>query len=122
MNAKLQAIAACAAENLTAAIRDGEKDILAAIDQQTAEAQVQETAAKFRLGFTITMDWDGDSMTTDLTWSVKHKLTIVRAMPEPDQLPLPGVGPSVTITTGEKEVLLTPATIASALRRVSAKN
>ena len=91
MNPKLEAIAACAADNLKAAVADGEKDILDAWAQAEAEALLQETTPKFKLGFTITLDLDKDQMTTDLAWSIKHKLTITRAMPEPDQLRIPGI-------------------------------
>ena len=88
MNPKLSAISTEAAANLTAFIEEKEDEILKAWDAAVVEAQDQEAKPKFRLGFTITLDLDRDSMETALAWSVRHKVSREQTIPDPEQLEL----------------------------------
>jgi hypothetical protein len=85
MNAKLEAISNEAANNLLALVKENESKLLEAWDACESEAQANETAPKFKLGLSITLDLDGDKMTTDLTWGVRYKATAECTIPDPDQ-------------------------------------
>lgn len=85
MNAKLEAISNEAATNLQALVRENQAKLLEAWNSCEEEAQSNETAPKFKLGLSITLDLDGDKMTTDLTWGVRYKATAECTIPDPDQ-------------------------------------
>ena len=89
MNTKLEAIATEAASNLQALVRENEEKLLEAWASCEAEAQANETAPKFKLGLSITLDLDADKMTTDLSWGVRYKATEECTIPDPDQGKLP---------------------------------
>lgn len=85
MNEKLKLIANSACCDLAAMVQEKETEILEAWNQAEQEAQDQESRPKFRLGFSITLDLDADSMETALAWSVRHKVTHDQAIPDPSQ-------------------------------------
>ena len=88
MNPKLEAIAAQAAENLQDLVRGDEEKILAAWNSTSEEAELNETAPKFRLALTITLDLDGDKMETALSYSIRRKVVAEQKIPDPAQMKL----------------------------------
>ncbi len=88
MNPKLKAISESAAEDLKAFIAEGEKNILEAWSEAESNAADEETKAKLKLGFAITLDLDKDHMETALTFGIKYKLSKDAEIPDPNQLPL----------------------------------
>lgn len=88
-NAKLALIARHAALDLEQLIAEKEEELLQAMAQMTEEAELQDKKPVFKIGFCISLDPDGDKMTTVLTFSVRRKLEIVRPMPDPTQPELP---------------------------------
>jgi hypothetical protein len=89
MNTKLESIAAEAADNLKALVRENEDKLLEAWSSCEAEAHANESMPKFKLGLGVTLDLDGNKMTTDLSWCVRYKATAECAIPDPDQGKLP---------------------------------
>lgn len=85
MNAKLNAIATKASAALVALVKESETKILEAWAACEEEAQDNETTPKFKLGLSITLDLDKDSMETALTYGIKHKLTATCTIPDPNQ-------------------------------------
>jgi hypothetical protein len=85
VNAKLEAITTKAASDLTALVADGESKILEAWNSAEAEAQDNDTAPKFRLTLSISLDLDKDTMETALSFGVRHKLSVNRQIPDPNQ-------------------------------------
>jgi len=88
-NDKLRLIADHAAQDLEQLMAEKEKELLEALYQVTEEAELQDKKPIFRIGYTISLDPDGDKMTTGLTFAVRRKLEIVRPMPDPTQPELP---------------------------------
>lgn len=88
-NAKLRAIAQRAAENLMQSVAEGEERILEAWHAAEEEAQDNETAPKFKLGFGIALNLEADAMETKLSFGVKHILNMVDQIPDPNQLEMP---------------------------------
>lgn len=119
MNQKLLAIAETAAKDLDAFIRESEEKILEAWSAAEAEALENDAKPKFRLGFTITLDLDKDSMETVLAFGVRHKLSRDQSTPDPSQPELSGVD-TVTISSGGKEVTVTGEQFSKAARKMSA--
>ena len=103
MNEKLKAIAEKAGADLVALVIEGEQKILDAWSEAEQSAQDNETAPKFKLAFSVSLDLDKDAMTTELAWNVKHKLSTACQIPDPNQPELEGV----TIEAGGKTVKLT---------------
>jgi len=87
-NVKLEAITAKAVEDLRQLIGEAEEKLLEAWASAELEAQEQEQKPVFRIGFAIVLDLDKDKMETALTFGVRHKLSIDREIPDPDQLVL----------------------------------
>lgn len=108
-NAKLLAIFNEAARNLCALVKENEEKLPEAWDSCAEEAQANETAPKFKLALSITLDLDGDKMTTDLSWGVRYKATAECAIPDPDQgkLPFKGVDTITISTPGTDPVTVT---------------
>jgi hypothetical protein len=88
-NDKLKLIAEHAGNDLIQLIAEKEKELLEALYQVTEEAELQDKKPIFRIGYTISLDPDGDKMTTGLSFAVRRKLEIVRPMPDPAQPELP---------------------------------
>lgn len=88
-NAKLRAIAQRAADNLMQSVAEGEERILEAWHAAEEEAQDNETAPKFKLGYGIALNLEADAMETKLSFGVKHCLNMVDQIPDPNQLELP---------------------------------
>ncbi len=123
MNTLLESIAANASDDLKRLIEEGEKDILTAIHKATEEAQLQETAPKFNLGFKIAVDLDNSTFDCCLSWTLKQSLTVSHQLEDPNQGKLPGIGEaaanlatlparhdgvdSMTISTGDNSVTIT---------------
>lgn len=84
-NPKLSLIARHAAADLVQLLAEREEELLQAWTQASEEAQLQEKSAIFKVGYAISLDLDGDKMTTVLTFAVRRKLEIVRSMPDPTQ-------------------------------------
>lgn len=89
MNAKLNAIAASAADDLKAFVIEAEDKILEAWAAAEEEAQAEETTPKLRLGFSITLNLDRGNMETKLSFGVKHTLSAASEIPDPNQASLP---------------------------------
>ncbi len=102
MNDKLAGIAAKAATDLCHLVKEGEDKILAAWSNAEEQAQLDDSKPKFRLSLSITLDLDKDTMDTDLSWSVKHHLSVTAPIPDTDQSELP-IGGTVTIETPDHE-------------------
>jgi hypothetical protein len=85
MNSKLLAISNEAAQNLCALVKEHEVKLLEAWNSCEEEAQANETAPKFKLTLSITLDLDGDKMITDLSWGVRYKATAECTIPDPGQ-------------------------------------
>jgi hypothetical protein len=121
MNVKLQAISAKAAEDLQDLIQASESKILEAWDAATSEAQDNETAPKFKLGFAITLSLDDDKMETALTYGIKHKMTVESTIPDPNQMPLPmdATEGTVTLKSGDKEVTVGTKAFSEGLRKLN---
>jgi hypothetical protein len=101
MNAKLETIAAKAADDLPALIGEAEDNILDAMSKATEEAALTESPVKFRLAYTITMDLDKSTQENKLSWSVRHSLSHTSQIEDPKQTSLP-FGATVEIRTGDK--------------------
>ena len=105
---KIELIAETAAHNLQRMMRDGADEIESALIKAAEEAQLQEAEAKFTIAFAIKLNLDKGQMDNDLSWSVKHKLSVSDEIPNPDQLKLPIGGiDSMTIKTGNESVTIT---------------
>jgi hypothetical protein len=76
MNTLLKQISDSACIDLAKLIEEGNDDILNAIHKAEEEAQLQETAPKFSLGFKITVDLDKNTFDCQLGWSFKQSLTV----------------------------------------------
>lgn len=117
---KLAAIAAVAAENLSALILENEADIQAAISKCAEETALQETEAKFAISFTVALNLDKSTQSHKLAWSVRNVRETSCQIPDPAQGTLPlaeaaadfarpiadGKFESVTISTGETSVTI----------------
>ena len=88
MNAKLQAIAHKAAQDLIASIMESEDKILAAWHTAEEDAQENETSPKFKLGFSITLDLEADAMESRLMYSTKRSVSITSTIPDQNQMEL----------------------------------
>jgi len=123
MNQKLSAISTSACSDLSAFISEKESEILEAWNQAEQEAQDQETKPKFKLAFSVTLDLDADRMETALSWSVRHKVTLDRQIPDPSQSDLPLEDETtVTLSTdGVEPVTMTAAQFNKAARKLSGK-
>ena len=120
MNAKLHAIAEKAATDLQSLIEESEANILKAWDAAEQESQDNETPPKFKLGLTITLDLDKDTMETALTYGIKHKLSVACTIPDPNQpdlLPESGIN-AMTMENG-KSVMLDSQTASRALKALN---
>lgn len=84
-NAKLAAICQAFVFDVPALIAESEEDILKAWNAAEEEAQDQETACKFKMGFGITLDLDKNHMETKITFGVRHTKTVDREIPDPNQ-------------------------------------
>jgi hypothetical protein len=89
MNAKLETIAAKAADDLSALIGEAEDNILDAMSKATEEAALTESPVKFRLSYTITLDLDKSTQENKLAWSVRHSLSHTAPLDDPKQSKLP---------------------------------
>ena len=88
MNPLLETIAAQAADDLKAQIKDANDDLLAAIHKAQREAQLQESPFKFNIGFRISFDLQKSTVTNTLSWNVKQSLEISHAIEDPNQVTL----------------------------------
>lgn len=100
MKEQLRAIAEKAAEHLQDLIKDGETEILKAWAAVAREAALQEVGPKLKLGFTITVDIDKQVVDYDLSWSVRHKLSVSDKMEDPKQEKL-GLDEKPRVKAGE---------------------
>ena len=84
-NKKLAAIAESAAADLPQFIAEAEDKLLEAWNQAEQEAQDNLTKPKFRVGFSIVLDLDADTMETKLTFGVRHVFSRSQEIPDPKQ-------------------------------------
>lgn len=89
MNSKLKAIIEQAAADLVSYAKEGEEKILNAWAKAEEAAELNDTTPKFSLGYSISLDLDKDTMTTDLSWRIKESLSRTANIPDPNQVPLP---------------------------------
>lgn len=85
---KIESIAETSSGNLKRLMVDAAEQIEAAMIKAVEEAQLQDKDAVFKLGFTISLNLDTNKMDNDLSWSVRHKLSVSDDMPDPNQLKL----------------------------------
>ena len=85
MKEQLRAIAEKAGFHLVDLIKDGEAEILKAWAAVAREAALQEVGPKLRLGFSITVNIDKQAVDYDLSWSVRHKLSVSDKLEDPKQ-------------------------------------
>ena len=123
MNPKLSAISTSACSDLSAFIAEKESEILAAWNQAEQEAQDQETKPRFKLAFSVTLDLDADRMETALSWSVRHKVSCDKPIPDANQSDLPLEDETtVTLSTdGVEPITMTAAQFSKAARKLSGK-
>ena len=100
MKEQLRAIAERAGAHLIDLIKDGEAEILKAWAAVAREAALQEVGPKLRLGFSITVDIDKQVVDYDLSWSVRHKLSVSDKMEDPKQEKL-GLDEKPRVKAGE---------------------
>lgn len=95
MNALLKQISEAACSDLAKLIEEGNEDILSAIHKAEEEAQLQETAPKFSLGYKITVDLDKSTFDCQLGWSFKQTLSVSHQIEDENQpkLPIDGTAP-----------------------------
>lgn len=121
MNPKLYAIAKEAAENLQDLVKNHEEKILEAWHACEAEAQDQESAPKFKLALSITLDLERDQMETALSFGIRYKASRDQQIPDPAQTDLP-LDTTVTISTeGVEPVTVTGEQFSKAARKLSGK-
>lgn len=89
MNALLKQISEAACADLEKLMEEGSDDILSAIHKAEEEAQLQESAPKFSLGFKITVDLDKSTFDCQLGWSFKQTLSVSHNIEDPAQEKLP---------------------------------
>jgi|PlaIllAssembly_1097288.scaffolds.fasta_scaffold85189_2 hypothetical protein len=123
---KLNAIAEQAAIQLRNLVAEAHADILAAWDGCIAEAEAQETKPKLKLAFSITLDLDGGKACYDLSFGIRHKLTITAPIPDPSQATLPldtsADAPTVTLKTDKGSVTAPLPVFRDAVRQMRAAN
>jgi hypothetical protein len=121
---KLDAIAEQAAIQLRNLIAQAHADILSAWDGCIAEAQVQETKPKLKLAYSITLDLDKSQADYDLSFGVRHKLSISAPIPDPKQTTLQletsPDAPTVTLRTDSGSVTAPLSTMRDAVRQMRA--
>jgi len=121
---KLEAIGHKAATNLVNLISDAHVDILAAWDGCIAEAQAQETKPKLKLSYAITLDLDKNCADYDLSFGVRHKLSLTSPIPDPAQATLPletsAAPASVTLKTDKGSVTAPLGVFRDAVRQMRA--
>lgn len=86
MNALLKQISDAACADLAKLIEEGNEDILSAIHKAEEEAQLQETAPKFSLGYKITVDLDKSTFDCQLGWSFKQTLSVSHQIEDENQV------------------------------------
>lgn len=111
MNPLLQQIATQASADILKLIEEGNYDILKAIHKAEEQAQLQESAPKFNLGFKITVDLDKSTFDCDLSWSLKQTLGISHQIDDPmqEKLPIEDDETKVTIIHGDTKIDKTAA-------------
>lgn len=85
----LQKIAQEAALKLHHLMMEAEHDMENCFNEVINEAEGHEEPAKFRIGFTITLDTDEDVMTCTLSYAVRRKLKSEQPIPDGSQPELP---------------------------------
>ena len=124
MNPLLENIADIASEDIKRLIKEANDDLLSAIHKMQDEAQLQETAPKFKIAFGISLDFDNHQFDCALSWSVKQSLTTSHAIEDPAQgkLPIEKDDSTVTISTpGTKPVTMTAKQFSRAAKVLSKK-
>jgi hypothetical protein len=89
MNALLEQITAIAPDQLRDFITAGAQDITDDMSRAMTEAVLQETGAKFTLGFKISVNLDKNVFDCDLSWALKKHLTSSHQIEDPAQVKLP---------------------------------
>lgn len=84
-NEKLAAIGEAAARMLQAQIREMESDILAAWHAAEAQALVDDGKPVLKIGFSIALDLDADSLTCTTAISIRKKIETTETIPDPNQ-------------------------------------
>jgi hypothetical protein len=122
---KIQAIAETASDNLKRLMKDAAGEIETAMINAAKEADLQEKQAIFKLGFSISLNLDANTMDNDLSWSVKHKLSITDEIPDPNQPKLPledSEGVRMTITSEGDSVSCTSKDLEKLAGKVGNRN
>ena len=86
---KLEQIGIDAGERLKALWNESLEEIERGIVAATEESQNQDKEAKFRVGFSITLNLDRNVLLYSLKFSTQHKLDSSSAMPDDNQETLP---------------------------------
>jgi len=77
------------AVNFAELMRESRQEIEDAWDGALAEAELQETTPKLKVGFGIVVDIEEHEVEYFLTFAVRHKRSIKAALPDPNQTELP---------------------------------
>lgn len=86
---KLEQIGEDAGERLKALWKESLEEIERGILAATEGSQNQDKEAKFRVGFSITLNLDRNVLLYSLKFSTQHKLDSTSAMPDDNQENLP---------------------------------
>lgn len=89
MSPILQSLIERSQPKLAALLTEASDEIDAALVAAASEAQAQETKAKLRINYSMTINMDANSYDYALGFSVAHKLTASETIPDPNQVELP---------------------------------
>lgn len=87
-NEKLAAIGEASARMLQAQIQEMDSEIMAAWAAANAQSLDDDSKPKLKIGFSITLDLDADSLSCVTSVAVRHKIETVETIPDPNQMEL----------------------------------
>lgn len=105
MSPILQSLIERSQPKLAALLTESSDEIESALVAAASEAQAQETKAKLRINYSMTINMDSNSYDYALGFSVAHKLTDSEAIPDPNQAELPMDDIGMTISTDGMELV-----------------
>lgn len=91
MSEKTKEIFKRALADLEGLLNENEEQIEASIAKGAEESQLHEKGLVFKIACGISLDFEKDKLTAEISWSDKHRRTAETSIPDPDQLKLGGV-------------------------------
>jgi hypothetical protein len=85
MNLQLEQIAEKGAENLKTLLHESADKIREAWESALAEAELQETAPRFRLNYQILISPDESKVEYQVSFSIRYKVSVEDELPDPSQ-------------------------------------